>query len=110
MNNIKRIRENQNISQATLANQLGISQPTLSTWETEKYEPDLKSLIKLSQILHTTIDHILGETSENIILITKSEFETLKKAKNIIIEIEKNNPQIKNKVKIVDNHGKIYFK
>ena len=110
MNNIRRLRENKKISQANLANQLGISQSTLSTWETERYEPDLKSLIKLSKILNTSIDQILGETSENIILITKKEFETLKQAKDIILEIEKNNPQIKNKVRIQDNHGKIFFK
>jgi len=110
MNNIRRLRENKKISQANLANQLGISQSTLSTWETERYEPDLKSLIKLSKILNTSIDQILGETSENIILITKKEFETLKQAKDIILEIEKNNPQIKNKVQIQDNHGKIFFK
>lgn len=60
MNRIKELRKRLNITQVDLCKKLDISQGTLSGWENGKYEPDNKSLIKLSQIFGSTVDYLLG--------------------------------------------------
>ena len=57
---IKELRIINKMSQSKLAIKLNISQNTLSNWENGKYEPDIKALIKLSEILHSSIDYIVG--------------------------------------------------
>ncbi len=109
MNNFKKFRNAQKINQKDFSKKLGISRSTLSAWETGRYQPDLESLIKISKMLNTSIDILLGAERKDIVLITRKDFETLLQAKNAIINIEQSNPQIKNKVKIQDNHGKITF-
>lgn len=64
MNRIKKLRQEFNITQNKLCEQLGITQGALSGWENERYEPDLASLKKLAQIFNTSIDYILGHTNE----------------------------------------------
>lgn len=60
MNKIRELRKKQDIKQTDLCKLLGISQGTLSGWENGKYEPDNKSLIRLSEILGVTVDYLLG--------------------------------------------------
>ncbi len=62
MLNIRNARKAKKISQATVAELLGVTQATFSGWETGKYEIDNNSLIKLSDILNTTTDYLLGKT------------------------------------------------
>jgi transcriptional regulator with XRE-family HTH domain len=62
MNRIKELRKRNNIKQIELCKQLGISQATLSGWENEKFEADLKSIKKMSNIFSVSIDYLLGTT------------------------------------------------
>jgi len=108
--NLKYFRELKNLSQEKVAKYLGIPQTTYGTYEMGKYEADYSILLKLSKLYGATINQLLGETDENIILITRDELDALTKAKKIIETIEKNNPTKKQEIKIRDNHGKIEFK
>jgi len=108
--NLKYFRELKKLSQAKVAEYLNIPQTTYGTYEMGKYEADYSTLLKLSKLYGATINQLLGEIDENIILITRDELETLTKAKEIIETIEKNNPQKKQEIKIKDNHGKIEIK
>jgi len=110
MNNFKKFRQAKKISQEDFSQMLGVSRSTLSAWETGRYQPDLESLIKISKLLDTSIDILLGAERKDIVLITRKDFEKLLEAKKAISKIEQENPQIKNKVQIQDNHGKITFK
>ena len=60
MNRIKEIRQAKQIRQIDLAKALGVSQSTLSTWESGRYEPDLSTLNKLADFFGVPIDYILG--------------------------------------------------
>ena len=51
---IKKQRERQNISQEDLAYKVYVSRQTISSWETNKSYPDIKSLTMLSNIFHVT--------------------------------------------------------
>ena len=58
---LRELRKRKKLSQQELANLLGVTQATLSGWETEKYRIDNDNLIKCSEILNTTTDYLLGK-------------------------------------------------
>ncbi|WP_440896397.1 helix-turn-helix transcriptional regulator [Amphibacillus sp. Q70] len=58
--NIKYYRKQYNWTQQQLANELKISRSVIAKWENGDVLPDLPALIKLSQVFHQTIDHLLG--------------------------------------------------
>ncbi len=63
MSNFKRAREAKHISQKEIALSLGVSQPTVSEWESGKKNPAGKNLIALSELLGCSVDFILGRTN-----------------------------------------------
>ena len=83
MNRIRELRKKKGITQIDLAKKLGITQATLSGWETNKYEPDNKSLILLAELFDVSLDCLVGrperETPKN-----KNEIE-LSPAENDVI-------------------------
>ena len=64
MNRLKELRKLKQIKQIDLCKKLGVTQGALSGWENGKYEPDINSLKKLSQIFDVSIDFLLGHTEQ----------------------------------------------
>lgn len=58
--NIRNEREKLNYSQTELAKKLEVTRQTISNWESNKREPDLNSLKKLSDVLMVSTDTLLG--------------------------------------------------
>ena len=68
--NIKRYRENKKMTQDDLAAKLSMTRQAISNWETEKTQPDLEMLQKISQILEVSIEEIIyGEKRQRTITI-----------------------------------------
>ncbi len=59
-NGIRGCRKEFNYSQAQFAKALGISLNTLAAYESGKTIPDMVTIIKIANILHTSTDDILG--------------------------------------------------
>ena len=59
-NKIKELREENHMTQVRLSIELEVSQETVSAYESGKHYPSVASLIKLSEIFHTSCDYILG--------------------------------------------------
>lgn len=57
---IAEIRKERGITQKNLADKLHIYQSNMSNWENEVTEPDIKSLVKLADVLNVTIDELVG--------------------------------------------------
>lgn len=57
---LKTLRKEKKLTQKELAEQIGIKQNSYSDWETGKNEPNLENIIKLTKILDTTADELLG--------------------------------------------------
>ena len=57
-------RKEQNLTQEQLAQQLGVSNKTISKWEKGQSVPDAEQLIKLAVILETTVSELLGNHAE----------------------------------------------
>lgn len=54
------LRKSKGITQKELADKLGVTQKTISTWELGTREPSIESLIWLCHILQTTIDNLVN--------------------------------------------------
>lgn len=68
-NTIKQLREQRNLTQGDLADQLGVSSKTISKWETGKGLPDISLLQPLAQALGISVIELMnGEhiTNQNI--------------------------------------------
>lgn len=61
---LKELRENKRVSQAKLAQALGISQSTVGMWENGTNKPEYEKLIKLAEYFDVSIDYLLCRTSD----------------------------------------------
>ena len=59
-NPYKAMREKCNLLQSAVADCLGITQSTVSMWETGESNPRTELLIKLASLYNCTVDELLG--------------------------------------------------
>jgi len=83
---LRALRENRNLTQQDVADQLYITRQTLSKWETGAREPSTQALIDLSQIYHTTLNDITG-TSDNEHTTDENIFKFLNLSSNHCLTI-----------------------
>ncbi len=83
---IKDARQNNNISQESLAEQLGVSRQTVSSWETGKSYPDIVRVIKMSDIFNISLDKMLKE-DKNLVNNIQEKMDTVKSNKSIVFTI-----------------------
>ena len=70
--NIKTLRKAKGLSQEELAIKLNVVRQTISKWEQGLSVPDAEMLIKLAEVLDTTVSTLLGEK------VTESKVDDLK--------------------------------
>ena len=63
--NIKRLRQESQLTQAQLAERLGVSYQAISRWENETTYPDIELLPSIAALFGVTVDYLLGSTAEN---------------------------------------------
>ena len=56
------LRKEKGIRQEQLAQSLGVTQRKISYWERGQTEPDLLSILKISEYFDVTCDYLLGKT------------------------------------------------
>lgn len=59
-NRLKELCSSVGLTQKELATFLGVAQPTLSGWESGRFQIDYDSLIKIADYFNTSIDYLLG--------------------------------------------------
>jgi transcriptional regulator, cro/CI family len=57
---LKKLRKEKNLTQTQISELIDVKQGTYSRWESGKLEPSLENIIKLTKILDTTADELLG--------------------------------------------------
>ena len=80
-NRLKELRRSMGITQKELASNLGIAQPTLSGWETDRFQIDYDNLVKLADFFKTSIDYILGRSVAERNDIPKPSHEEIEQVK-----------------------------
>lgn len=88
---IRQLREKQNLTQAELAQRIGVSSKTVSKWETARGLPDISLLQPLSQALNISVIELMnGEhiTNQNISAnLLRSKFHVCPVCGNVIHSI-----------------------
>lgn len=57
---LKKLRENKNISQKELAENIGVSDVMISMYEQDKKQPSLVTISKIAEYFYVTTDFLLG--------------------------------------------------
>lgn len=65
--NIKKLRLALNMSQVTLAKNLGVSKQSVSNWENDNIQPSIDMLVRIARCLNTSTDYLLGLESKKTI-------------------------------------------
>ncbi|MDE6759272.1 MAG: helix-turn-helix domain-containing protein [Lachnospiraceae bacterium] len=79
-NTLKQLRLHHNLTQAQLAQKLGLTKSVISAYETGLRMPSYETLISISKIFKVTTDYLLGiEYKQEIDLsgLTKNEIDAL---------------------------------
>ncbi len=109
---IVELRKREGLTQAELARVIGISRSSLSLYEIEKREPDIKTLSKLASLFNVPVGYILGNERETIDHKNNSTstfcYEIASRIKKIAVASNKNLNELLPllKTKILD--GKCY--
>lgn len=59
---VRKLRKERGLSQAELANILGVGKTTISNYETEYSAPDIKMLERIADLFGVTVDYIMGRS------------------------------------------------
>lgn len=61
---LAKLRKNYNYSTRDLAAKLGVSQSSISLWESGDRKPDYEKIVKLSELYGVSVDYLLGNDNE----------------------------------------------
>ena len=81
--NIKSLRTAKKMTQSELADRVGVSKATISTYEVGTRLPSYDILIKLAAVFHVTTDNILGFSNKYVIDVSKLN----NRQRNVVQEI-----------------------
>ena len=92
MKNLKEIREKKRITQIRLGTEIGISQETISAYESGKSMPSAETLCKMADFLNVSIGFLLDRTNISIPMkklehegLTKNEIELTALVKSLSV-------------------------
>lgn len=57
---LKEARTERHLKQTDIAQMLNVSGNTIHAWETDKQEPSMATILKLSEILEVSLDYLFG--------------------------------------------------
>lgn len=97
--NIKLFRKKKGISQEDLANKLNVVRQTVSKWETGLSVPDAEMLIRLAEVLDTSVNALLGETNEPVNESVSVE-EISRKLELLTVQFAEHNEKHRKKTRI----------
>lgn len=60
MENLRSLRKQKGMSMKELGDLVGVSESTISLYETGKRKPDPDMLVKLASVFYVTVDYLLG--------------------------------------------------
>ena len=75
--NILRLRKEANLSQEALGDIIGVTRQTISNWELEETAPNPEQLKLLSKAFNVSIDDLLNNDIQNIIVKKVSDTEII---------------------------------
>ena len=87
--NILNLRKKNGLSQEELGEKVNVTRQTISNWELEETAPNPEQLKLLSKTLNVSVDELIDNDIQNIVLskvkITEKQIKTLKKILKVIV-------------------------
>ena len=91
---IKFLREANNLTQADLARQLGITRSSVNAWEQGISVPSTQYVVELARLFNVSVDYLLGvDASANLNIAGLNE-DDVKLVYQIVNHLRKNNSKI----------------
>lgn len=95
---LKNLRKENNMTQEQLGERIGVTNKTISRWETGNYMPPVESLVLLSDIYGISINEILaGEYVEDSKMKEIADGNVVR----VLDKLEKNNQKFENRMIVV---------
>lgn len=76
---LKQLREENELSQIAIANQLGIKEEAINAFENDETMPSAEILVKLSSLYNMSVDELLGNSRKTELPIAKAQIVNSKK-------------------------------
>lgn len=99
--NLKRLREEAHISQKLLADAVGVSQQSINKYENHNIEPDIETLIRISDYFDISIDYLVGRTDVRRKAEVVHSYELNKSESKMFDGYRKLNPRQKRSVDLI---------
>ena len=64
--NIRELRKSQGIKQSELAEKIGVSQKTISSWEIGRTEPTMKDVSAMCKLFDVSVDQLVGTKARSV--------------------------------------------
>lgn len=74
-NKILKLRKREKLSQEQLAEKLNVTRQTISNWELGQTNPDIIQATEISKIFNVTLDELVGNKIENILINRTNNLE-----------------------------------
>lgn len=74
---IKQLRKEIGMTQTALAETLGVTKGTVSTWETNSRVPSFEALVKMSDLFMRSFDYIMGRSDDATPIAQNKDLEDL---------------------------------
>ena len=75
LTNLKKLREEANISQKALADAIGVSQQSVNKYENHNIEPDIETLIRIADFFETSVDYLIGHSNVRYKIVENQAIE-----------------------------------
>ena len=75
--NIKAFREQKNLTQEQLAEQLNVTRQAVSSWENEKTQPDVETLHKIACALECSVEELIYGEPRKFTIVNNINKETV---------------------------------
>lgn len=92
-NRLKELRNQSRLTQAQLAERLGVTKSVVSFYELQERSPSPDVLVKLSQVFHVSTDYLLGIDCNQTLDVSGLTDSQVISIQNIIAEYLKSNKQ-----------------
>lgn len=76
---LKYLREHQKLKQEDIGNVIGKSRETITKYENERAEPDLKTLVKLADHFGVSVDFLTGSSKSNNLSVIHPDIKKYEK-------------------------------
>lgn len=106
LENLKVLREAAAISQKQLAEAIGVSQQSINKYENHNIEPDIGTLIRISEYFNTSVDYLIGNTTVRRKIENVTPYELSKEESCLVDDFRKLSKQQKRCIRtIIDSYS-----